>query len=80
MLWMDRENPFQISNEHRMISATESELEKYPIVFMHGRGSFRFSESNAKLCAAFLRMVVSCLQIPFAPTKTSRPAFDARWI
>lgn len=46
MLWMDRENPFQISNEHRMISVTESELEKYPIVFMHGRGSFRFSEKQ----------------------------------
>ncbi len=43
---MDRENPFQISNEHRMISVTESELEKYPIVFMHGRGSFRFSEKQ----------------------------------
>ncbi len=46
MLWIDRENPFQISNEHRMISISESELEKYPIVFMHGRGSFRFSEKQ----------------------------------
>ncbi len=46
MLWMKRENPFQLSNEHRMISITESELEKYPIVFMHGRGAFRFSEKQ----------------------------------
>ena len=46
MLWLDRENPFDISNQHRMISISESELEKYPIVFMHGRGSFRFSEKQ----------------------------------
>lgn len=46
MLWLDRENPFQISNEQRMISVTDSELQKYPIVFMHGRGSFRFSEKQ----------------------------------
>ena len=53
MLWMDRENPFEISNEHRMIAVTESELEKYPIVFMHGRGSFRFSETQRAALRTF---------------------------
>ncbi len=46
LLWLDRENPFQISNEHRMISITEENLQKYPMVFMHGRGSFRLSEKQ----------------------------------
>ncbi len=46
LLWLNRENPFQISNEHRMISIKREELEKYPLVFMHGRGSFRFSENQ----------------------------------
>jgi hypothetical protein len=46
LLWLSRENPFQLSNQHRVISITPGELEKYPIVFMHGRGGFRFSEKQ----------------------------------
>ena len=46
LLWLHRTNPFQTSNEKRMISITDEELRKYPIVFMHGRGTFRFSEKQ----------------------------------
>lgn len=54
LLWLSRENPFQISNERRMISITESELQKYPIVFMHGRGAFRFSEKQRQALRQYL--------------------------
>lgn len=46
LLWLHRTNPFQISNEKRMVSVTNEELWKYPIVFMHGRGTFHFSEKQ----------------------------------
>lgn len=54
LLWLNRENPFQISNERRMISINESELQKYPIVFMHGRGAFRFSEKQRQALREYL--------------------------
>ncbi|MFO1063957.1 MAG: DUF4159 domain-containing protein [Pirellulales bacterium] len=44
MLWLDRENPFQISNERRMIAIDNKELQNYPVTFIHGRGTLRFSE------------------------------------
>jgi Domain of unknown function (DUF4159)/Prenyltransferase and squalene oxidase repeat len=44
--YLGRENPFRMSSEHRMISITEEELQKYPITFMHGRGELRFNEAQ----------------------------------
>lgn len=42
--WLDRTNPFRLSDERRMIGITDDELEPYPLVFMHGRGKLELSE------------------------------------
>jgi hypothetical protein len=42
--WLDKENPFQLSSERRLIDITAQQLENYPVVFMHGRGELRLSE------------------------------------
>ncbi len=41
--WLDKENPFQLSSERRLIDITPEQLE-YPVVFMHGRGELRLTE------------------------------------
>jgi hypothetical protein len=41
---LDKENPFQLSSEKRLISITPQDLEQYPVVFMHGRGELRLNE------------------------------------
>lgn len=46
MQWLDKESPFQISGERRMIDITPDSLEQYPLVFMHGRGELRLAESQ----------------------------------
>lgn len=42
--WSYKSNPFQLSSEKRMISITEKNLEQYPVVFMHGRGTLQLTE------------------------------------
>lgn len=44
--WMNQENPFQMSSEKRSISINSSELQKYPLLFMHGRGRLVLNESQ----------------------------------
>ncbi len=46
MQWLDKENPFQLSSEKRLIGITAEELEEYPLVFMHGRGELQFNEEQ----------------------------------
>lgn len=42
--WLDKESPFQISGDQRMIDITADSLQQYPLVFMHGRGELRLTE------------------------------------
>ncbi len=42
--WLDKENPFQLSSENRVIEISRQELKKYPVAFMHGRGELRLTE------------------------------------
>lgn len=42
--WLNRENPFQMSSEKRNIAIHPDELQKHPLVFMHGRGKLELSE------------------------------------
>jgi hypothetical protein len=44
--WMHKENPFQMSSEKRVINITPSELQKYAVVFMHGRGELQLNNSQ----------------------------------
>lgn len=46
--WLDKENPFRISSERRLIDITPQSLREYPVVFMHGRGELRLSESQRR--------------------------------
>jgi len=42
--WLNQENPFQMSSEKRNIAISSEELQKYPVVFMHGRGTLELTE------------------------------------
>lgn len=53
--WLDKENPFQLSSEKRLISITPEELQRYPVVFMHGRGELRLSESQRDALRKYLK-------------------------
>jgi hypothetical protein len=44
LIWLGRENPFQISPERRLIDIQINELQKYPVTFMHGRGAVKFND------------------------------------
>jgi Domain of unknown function (DUF4159)/Prenyltransferase and squalene oxidase repeat len=41
--WLNRENPFQMSSEKRLIGITKEQLEPYSVVFMHGRGNLELT-------------------------------------
>lgn len=53
--WLNKENPFRMSSEQRMIAVSASELEKYPIVFIHGRGELRFTEEQRTALREYLK-------------------------
>lgn len=55
MEWLDKENPFQLSSEKRLIDIDASELEQYAVVFMHGRGELRLSEPQREALRKYLR-------------------------
>ncbi len=42
--WMDKENPFSLSSQRRLIDITPEQLEDYLVAFMHGRGELRLNE------------------------------------
>ncbi len=52
--WMDKENPFQMSSEKRLIDIVTSELREYRVVFMHGRGELRLSEAQRETLRKYL--------------------------
>lgn len=52
--WLNKENPFQLSSEKRLVSIVPEELEKYPVVFMHGRGELSLSESQRSALRDYL--------------------------
>ena len=53
--WLVKENPFRISDQRRIIPIKESELEQYPIVFMHGRGSLEFTDRERQILGKYLQ-------------------------
>ncbi|MEZ6136764.1 MAG: DUF4159 domain-containing protein [Pirellulaceae bacterium] len=52
--WLDKENPFQLSSEKRLINIVPDELSKYAIVFMHGRGELRLSNEQREALRKYL--------------------------
>jgi hypothetical protein len=52
--WIDREIPFRLSSEKRMIGITEDELQQYPVVFMHGRGELRLTDPQRVALRTYL--------------------------
>ena len=53
--WMGKENPFRMSSEHRMVQIADEELQKYPLVFIHGRGELKFSEAQRSTLRNYLK-------------------------
>ncbi len=53
--WMGKENPFRMSSEHRMVPIADEQLQKYPLVFMHGRGELRFNEAQRSTLRTYLK-------------------------
>lgn len=53
--WLDKESPFQISGERRMIDITADSLQQYPVVFMHGRGELRLTELQRNALRDYLK-------------------------
>jgi hypothetical protein len=53
--WMGKENPFRMSSEHRLVPIVDEALEKYPLVFMHGRGELKFSEAQRTALRNYLK-------------------------
>jgi hypothetical protein len=52
--WAYQSNPFQLSSEKRIIDIVPSSLEEYPVVYMHGRGSLKLSETQRKTLKDYL--------------------------
>lgn len=44
--WLNQENPFQMSSQKKNIAISREELQKHPVVFMHGRGELQLNESQ----------------------------------
>ena len=53
--WMGKENPFRMSSEHRKVPIVDEELQKYPLVFMHGRGELKFNEAQRSTLRNYLK-------------------------
>lgn len=53
--WMAKENPFRMSSEHRMVPINDVELQKYPLIFMHGRGELKFNEAQRSTLRNYLK-------------------------
>ena len=53
--WMGKENPFRMSSEHRMVPIVDEELQKYPLIFMHGRGELKFNEAQRSTLRNYLK-------------------------
>ncbi len=53
--WMGNENPFRMSSEHRLVPIIDEELQKYPLIFVHGRGELKFNEAQRSSLRAYLK-------------------------
>ncbi len=64
--------PLRFSPERRMVSPVDEKLYRYPLLFMHGRRSFKFSPPARKALAAYLErggvlfVDAICASEPFA--------------
>ena len=54
MQWLDKSNPFMLSDEKRLINITTDELKQYPVVFMHGRGTLKLSDDQRLALRTYL--------------------------
>jgi hypothetical protein len=54
MQWFRQEQPTDVSTRPLMINAKLEELEKYPVVFMHGRASFSFTDEERLALKTYL--------------------------
>ncbi len=54
MQWLDKTNPFMLSDEKRLINIAEDELQQYPVVFMHGRGTLQLSGLQRQALRTYL--------------------------
>ncbi|HBE68335.1 MAG TPA: hypothetical protein DDW52_09330, partial [Planctomycetaceae bacterium] len=52
--WLSNEVEIHTNTEKRLISITENELQKYPIVFIHGRGTLKLTEAQRLSLKTFL--------------------------
>ena len=52
--WLNRANPFRMNSEKRFVGISESELAKYPIVYVHGRGKLAFTEPQREVLKNYL--------------------------
>jgi hypothetical protein len=53
--WLGKENKFRMSSEHLMLPITADAMQKYPVVFMHGRGELRLSEPQRAALRTYLK-------------------------
>jgi Domain of unknown function (DUF4159)/Prenyltransferase and squalene oxidase repeat len=53
--WMGKENPFRMSSEHRLVPIVDEELQKYPLIFIHGRGELKFNEAQRSTLRNYLK-------------------------
>jgi hypothetical protein len=51
--FIQREAQLRVAVQNQLISATETSLHEYPVVFMHGRRTFRFSPAERKSLAEY---------------------------
>jgi hypothetical protein len=52
--WFRKEQPTDVTTKPILINAKLEELEKYPIVFMHGRASFSFTDEERTALRTYL--------------------------
>lgn len=52
--WFRKEQPADVATKPVLINAKLEELEKYPVVFMHGRASFSFTEEERTALRTYL--------------------------
>ncbi|MFN3192607.1 MAG: DUF4159 domain-containing protein [Aureliella sp.] len=52
--WLNGTTEFRMSSEKRSIAITDSSLQKYPVVYMHGRGELRLSQGERDALKSYL--------------------------
>ncbi len=52
--WLNETNQFRMSDEKRLVAITNRNLEKYPVVFLHGRGELVLSQAEREALKEYL--------------------------